>query len=129
MIEQGGDLSGGEALGDGEAVLHRLGGAQNRQHVPQAGIGGEDEFRRAQRAAAGGEHGGDVEAAGVTDQAGFLQRLTHFGMGAMRHDDRARLLERSGRQIALTGLTERHGAADGEAAENRQRQYERTQAH
>ncbi len=43
-VEQGGDLGGREPLRDGQAVLHRLAGAQDLEHLLQAGVRGEVEL-------------------------------------------------------------------------------------
>ena len=72
-FDQGADLVGRQALGDGQAALHGAFLAQDAQHLGQRGAGREDELGRAQRPAVTGDPCGEGEGARVADGAAFVQ--------------------------------------------------------
>ena len=88
-IEQSGDLGGGEAFGNGDAVLDAAGGAQDGQGLAQAGMGREGEFALAEKRVVACEPGGKAEFEGTGDEFGLGKRDRELGGGAGGDDDGA----------------------------------------
>ena len=109
-VQQCGDLARQQALGDGEAALHRAPLAQDREHVRKARPGGDGEFGAADRSLAARDPGREREGARVLDNAVAFEDLRRRRDPAARHHDLHGCRERAG---ALVGV---HCARNGDAA-------------
>ncbi len=120
-LEQGADLVGGQALGDGQAPLHGPRLAQDAQHLVERGAGGKGEFRGAQRALGARQPGGEREGARVADDAAFGQRAGDPLGAAARDDELGRFRERTGCGVGVPGIA-------GAAGKHGQDQHEGEQS-